>query len=172
MSIQSIKERMNNIQYEFSDGEKYIVRSGEQTLEKNIGNCLSGAFAAAILLEQEGHKPQLLDVLGPKYGHCVAIYSENNKFGSIGQSRYDSLKHKDPIFDSIDDLALAYVRSAKEKGYETTKFRIVDLEQMDNYINWRTDSENLDKKGVNQIITVFPTTTISSLDKTDANNTQ
>lgn len=154
MNIQAIKDRIDLIEYDYSSGEHYKVLSGKEALETNYGNCISGAFAAALLLEQQNHPIYMLDLLGPQECHCVTLYTENHKYGAIGQSMYETLKHKDAIYNSIHELVIEYALATEKTGHEITRFRIVDLKQLAQYINWRTDTENLDKKGVNQLLSM------------------
>jgi hypothetical protein len=89
------------------DGETYM--SPRKTLGTGKAHCLEGALLAATALWINGQKPLLLD-LKTLTGddHVVALYRVNKFWGAISKTNHATLRFRDPIYETIHELALSY----------------------------------------------------------------
>lgn len=102
------------------------LRSFRELLKGEEAHCLEAAVGAAVILEQHGHPPLLLDLESQDLlDHVVYVYRENGRWGSIARSRDRGLHGRKPVFRSVRDLAWSYFDpfvdfSGRLKGYALT----------------------------------------------------
>jgi len=70
------------------------MRSFREVVKRNEAHCLEAAVAAAVILEQHGYPPLLLDVESVDLlDHVVFVFQQNGRWGSIARSR-DSTRQR------------------------------------------------------------------------------
>lgn len=88
-------------------GETYM--SVRRTLQAKTAHCFEGALLAAAALMLAGKKPLLLDLKTlDGDDHVVALYQVNGYWGAISKTNHTALRFRDPIYESIHELALSY----------------------------------------------------------------
>lgn len=121
------------------------MRSLRQVLKKNEAHCLEAAVGAAVILEQHGYPPLLLDLESiDLLDHVIFVFQEHGRWGSIGRSRDIGLYGRKPLFRSLRDLVWSYFDpyidfSGRIKGYG-----LADLRNLGNY-DWRFSPFNMHK---------------------------
>ena len=121
------------------------MRSFRELLKRNEVHCLEAAVAAAVILEQHGYPPLLLDLESHDLlDHVLFVFKENGGWGSIGRSRDIGLHGRKPVFRSLRDLAWSYFDpyvdfSGRLKGYGLTS-----LYELGNY-DWRFSPRKMTK---------------------------
>jgi len=121
------------------------MRSFRELVKQKEAHCLEAAVAAAVILEQHGYPPLLLDLESQDLlDHVVFVFQENGSWGSIGRSRDIGLHGRRPVFRSIRDLALSYYDpfvdfTGRLKGYGLTN--LYDLGKYD----WRFSARKMTK---------------------------
>jgi hypothetical protein len=121
------------------------MRSFRQVVRKNEAHCLEAAVGAAVILEQHGYPPLLLDLESVDLlDHVIFVFKENGRWGSIARSRDIGLHGRIPVYRSLRDLAWSYFDpfvdfSGRLKGYGATS-----LYDLGNY-DWRFSSRNRTK---------------------------
>lgn len=121
------------------------MRSFREVVRRNEAHCLEAAVGAAVILEQHGYPPRLLDLESQDLlDHVIFVFQKDGKWGSIGRSRDIGLHGRKPVFRSLRDLAWSYFEpyidsSGRLKGYGPAN--LYDLENYD----WRFSSRNLHK---------------------------
>jgi hypothetical protein len=113
------------------------TRSFRELIKWNEAHCLEAAVSAAVILEQHGYPPLLLDLESQDLlDHVVFVFKEKGRWGSIARSRDIGLHGRKPVYRSLRDLAWSYFDpfvdlSGRLKGYGLTS-----LYDLGNY-DWR-----------------------------------
>ena len=102
------------------------LRSFRELIKHGEAHCLEAAVAAAVILEQHGYPPLLLDLESHDLlDHVLFVFKNNGGWGSIARSRDLGLHGRKPVFRSLRDLAWSYFDpfvdfSGRLKGYAVT----------------------------------------------------
>ena len=121
------------------------MRSFREVVRRNEAHCLEAAVGAAVILEQHGYPPLLLDLESVDLlDHVLFVFMENGGWGSIARSRDIGLHGRKPVYRSLRDLVWSYFDpyvdfSGRIKGYGLTS-----LYKLGNY-DWRFSSRNMTK---------------------------
>ena len=121
------------------------MRSFREVVKRNEAHCLEAAVAAAVILEQHGYPPLLLDLESVDLlDHVLFVFKENGGWGSVARSRDIGLHGRKPVYRSLRDLAWSYFDpyvdfSGRLKGYGLTS-----LYEFGNY-DWRFSSRKMTK---------------------------
>lgn len=136
--------------------------SFRQIVKRNEAHCLEAAVAAAVILEQHGYPPLLLDIESVDLlDHVLFVYQANGLWGSIGRSRDIGLHGRKPVFKNLRQLVWSYFdpyvdMSGRIKGYGRTS-----LYQLDRY-DWRFSTRNMHK--IEDHLRAIPHTALRSSD--------
>ena len=121
------------------------MRSFREVIKRNEAHCLEAAVGAAVILEQHGYPPLLLDLESHDLlDHVIFVFKENGRWGSIARSRDTGLHGRKPAFRSLRDLAWSYFDpyvdfSGRLKGYGLTS-----LYELGDY-DWRFSPRKMSK---------------------------
>ena len=121
------------------------MRSFREVVRRNEAHCLEAAVGAAVILEQHGYPPLLLDLESVDLlDHVLFVFMENGGWGSIARSRDIGLHGRKPVYRSLRDLVWSYFDpyvdfSGRIKGYGLTS-----LYKLGNY-DWRFSLRNMTK---------------------------
>ena len=121
------------------------MRSFRELLKRREAHCLEAAVAAAVILEQHGYPPLLLDLESHDLlDHVIFVFKHNGGWGAVARSRDIGLHGRKPVFRSLRDLAWSYFDpfvdfSGRLKGYALTS--LYDLGAYD----WRFSPRNRSK---------------------------
>jgi hypothetical protein len=121
------------------------MRSFRALLPKNEAHCLEAAVGAAVILEQHGYPPLLLDLESVDLlDHVIFVFKESGGWGSIARSRDIGLHGRKPVYRSLRDLVWSYFDpyvdfSGRIKGYGLTS-----LYELGNY-DWRFSPRKMTK---------------------------
>ncbi len=139
------------------------MRSFRELIKRNEVHCLEAAVGAAVILEQHGYPPLLLDLESHDLlDHVIFVFKEKGRWGSIARSRDMGLHGRKPVFRSIRDLAWSYFDpyvdfSGRLKGYGLT-----GLYELGDY-DWRFSSRKMTK--IENHLRAIPHKPIRSSDK-------
>src|ERR1043165_4933844 len=85
------------------------LRSFRELIKGKEAHCLEAAVSAAVILEQHGYPPLLLDLESQDLlDHVIFVYRESGRWGSIARSRDAGLHGRKPVYRSLRDLAWSY----------------------------------------------------------------
>ena len=121
------------------------LRSFRALVKVREAHCLEAAVAAAVILEQHGYPPLLLDLESHDLlDHVLFVFKEAGGWGSIGRSRDRGLHGRRPVYRSLRDLAWSYFDpfvdfSGRLKGYAVTS-----LYELGDY-DWRFSPRHMRK---------------------------
>lgn len=121
------------------------VRSFREIVKRGEAHCLEAAVGAAVILEQHGYPPLLLDLESQDLlDHVIFVFKENGGWGSVARSRDRGLHGRKPVYRSLRALALSYFDpfvdfTGRLKGYGVT-----NLYELGNY-DWRFSPRKMAK---------------------------
>jgi len=139
------------------------MRSFREVVKRGEAHCLEAAVSAAVILEQHGYPPLLLDLESQDLlDHVVFVFKQDGHWGSIARSRDAGLHGRKPVYRSIRDLALSYFDpfvdfTGRLKGYGLTS-----LYDLGNY-DWRFSPRQMTK--IEDHLHAIPHKPIHSSDK-------
>lgn len=121
------------------------MRSFREVMKRGEAHCLEAAVGAAVILEQHGYPPFLLDLESKDLlDHVIFVFKENGRWGSVARSRDIGLHGRKPAFRSLRDLAWSYFDpyvdfTGRLKGYGLTS-----LDELGTY-DWRFSPRKMTK---------------------------
>lgn len=121
------------------------MRSFRQVMKTGEAHCLEAAVGAAVILEQHGLPPLLMDLESVDLlDHVIFVFKQDGRWGSIGRSRDIGLHGRKPVFRTLRELAWSYFDpyvdfTGRLKGYGLTS-----LYDLGNY-DWRFSPRNMSK---------------------------
>lgn len=126
------------------DGE--TMRSPRRVLRDRVAHCMEGALLAAAALRVLGHPPLLMDLEAVRDDdHVLAIFRQHGRWGAITKSNYSGLRFREPVYHSLQELAMSYFEHYFNLRREKTLrnySRPVNLTRFDR-IDWMTAEEDL-----------------------------
>src|SRR5262245_28050315 len=85
------------------------MRSFRSVVKHGEAHCLEAAVGAAVILEQHGYPPLLLDIESVDLlDHVIFVFYENGGWGSVARSRDIGLHGRKPVYRSLRDLVWSY----------------------------------------------------------------
>ncbi len=139
------------------------MRSFREMFKRKQAHCLEAAVSAAVILEQHGYPPLLLDLESQDLlDHVVFAFTQDGRWGAVARSRDTGLHGRKPVFRSVRDLALSYFDpfvdfTGRLKGYALTS--LTDLGKYD----WRFSPRKMTK--IEDHLRAIPHKPIYSSDK-------
>jgi hypothetical protein len=84
-------------------------RSVRRVLRERNAHCIEGAMLAACALWVHGEPPLLMDMRAVRdYDHVVALFRRHGRWGSISKTNGIGLRWRDPVYESLRELAMSY----------------------------------------------------------------
>jgi hypothetical protein len=139
------------------------TRSFREVVKRNEAHCLEAAVGAAVILEQHGYPPLLLDIESVDLlDHVLFVFQRNGLWGSIARSRDPGLHGRKPVFRNLRQLVWSYFdtyidRTGRIKGYGLTN--LYDLGHYD----WRFSSRKMTR--IEDHLRAIPHQVLRSSDK-------
>ncbi len=115
------------------DGDTcYTVR---QVLRHRRAHCIEAALVAACALYVHGEPPLLIDFQAhDDYDHVAALFRRGGRWGTISKSNHVALRHRDPVYRTLRELAMSYFHEYHNRqGKKTLRnySRAFDLRRLD-----------------------------------------
>jgi hypothetical protein len=102
----------------YLDSIPYIAeqldRSPLRVMTDGQAHCLDGGIFAALALARIGHRALILDLVpepGEDDDHVLALFQHNGNWGCIAKSNYAFLRFREPVYQSLRELAMTYFES-------------------------------------------------------------
>jgi hypothetical protein len=143
--------------------EGATLRSFREVVKRNEAHCLEAAVGAAVILEQHGYPPLLLDIESwDLLDHVIFVFQEKGLWGSIGRSRDIGLHGRKPLFRSLRDLTWSYFDPYVDMTGRIQGYGLTSLYGLGNY-DWRFSSRKMSK--IEAHLRALPHKRIRSSDK-------
>lgn len=121
------------------------MRSFREVVKKHEAHCLEAAVSAAVILEQHGYPPLLLDLESVDLlDHVIFVFKLNGRWGSIARSRDIGLHGRKPVFRSLRDLAWSYFDTYVDFTGRLKGYGLTSLYDLGNY-DWRFSRRRMTK---------------------------
>jgi len=121
------------------------LRSFREVIKRNEVHCLEAAVGAAVILEQHGYPPLLLDIESQDLlDHVIFVFQEDGRWGSIGRSRDFGLHGRRPLFRSLRDLTWSYFDPYVDFSGRIKGYGLANLYDLGNY-DWRFSPRKMRK---------------------------
>jgi hypothetical protein len=119
------------------------MRSFRGVVRHRTAHCLEAALAAAVVLEQRGFPPLVLDFESQdKLDHVVCVFRRGDRWGAVGASRDVGLAGRRPVFRSLEALARSYYEPYIDLEARIRAFALADLRSLGRY-DWRLSERNV-----------------------------
>src|SRR5260370_22846364 len=119
--------------------------SFREVVKTNDVLCLGGAVAAAVILEQHGYPPLLLDLESVDLlDHVIFVFQQRGLWGSIARSRDPGLQGRKPVFRDLRQLVWSYFDTYIDMTVRIKAYRLTSLYDLGNY-DWRFATRNMNK---------------------------
>jgi hypothetical protein len=148
--IQSLREPaqvqryFSSMPYNWESGGG-TLRSFREVVKRNEAHCLEAAVGAAVILEQHGYPPLLLDFESQDLlDHVIFVFQHCGLWGSIGRSRDIGLHGRKPLYRSIRDLTWSYFDPYVDMSGRIRGYGLTSLYDLGNY-DWRFSARNMSK---------------------------
>lgn len=141
-----IQDFLNRIPINF-DYHKDTCLSPRMVLKKNKCHCIEGAILAALALRFQGQKPLIVHLKTAEGDddHVIAVFRQYGKWGAISKTNHGVLRYREPVYNSIRELAMSYFHEyTDKKGNKTLRsFSVpLDLSRFDKK-GWATAEKDL-----------------------------
>jgi hypothetical protein len=122
-------------------------RSPRGVLKEGTAHCIEGAMLAALALRLNGERPLVLDLVSAKHDddHVVALYKRHGCWGAISKTNHAVLRYREPVYDTIRELALSYFHEYFDtNGFKTLRLFSppINLARLDRR-GWMTGEPNV-----------------------------
>ena len=141
-----IQTFLNKIPVNF-DYRKDTCMSPRMVLKRWRCHCIEGAIFAALALKFHGRKPLIMHFKTTENDedHVVAIFKENEKFGAISKTNHIVLRYREPIYNSLRELAMSFFHEYTDKNGDKSLrsySELLDLSIFDKK-GWMIDEKDL-----------------------------
>jgi hypothetical protein len=121
------------------------LRSFREVIKRDEAHCLEAAVAAAVILEQHGYAPLLLDLESQDLlDHVLFVFQQDGRWGSIARSRDVGLHGRRPLFRSLRDLVWSYFDPYVDFSGRIKGYGLANLYDLGSY-DWRFSSRKMSK---------------------------
>jgi hypothetical protein len=121
------------------------MRSFREVVKRNEAHCLEAAVGAAVILEQHGYPPLLLDLESHDLlDHVIFVFKEKGRWGSIARSRDIGLHGRKPVYRSLRDLAWSYFDTYVDFTGRLKGYGLTSLHELGHY-DWHFSSHRMNK---------------------------
>lgn len=139
------------------------LRSFRELIKWNEAHCLEAAVSAAVILEQHGYPPLLLDLESQDLlDHVIFVFRQNGRWGSVARSRDVGLHGRKPVYRSLRDLAWSYFDPFVDFTGRLKAYGLTNLYDLGPY-DWRFSPRRMLK--IEEYLRALPHKPIHSSDR-------
>jgi hypothetical protein len=119
------------------------MRSFREVVQRHEAHCLEACVAAAVILEQHGYPPLLLDIESwDLLDHVIFVFQKDGRWGSIARSRDIGLHGRKPVFRTLRQLVWSYFEPYIDMTGRIKGYALTSLDELGNY-DWRFNARNM-----------------------------
>jgi len=138
------------------------MRSFREVVKRNEAHCLEAAVAAAVILEQHGYPPLLLDLESwDLLDHVIFVFQRKGLWGSVARSRDIGLHGRKPVYKNLRQLVWSYFEPYVDLTGRIKAYGLTSLYDLGNY-DWRFNKRNMHK--IEDHLRAIPHRTLRSSD--------
>jgi hypothetical protein len=138
-----VQRYLRGLPYNWCRGVR-TMRSFREVVRLGTASCIESALAAAVILEQHGHPPLLLDLESvDKLDHVLFLYRLRGLWGTVAKSRDAGLHGRRPVFRSVRDLVRSYFDPYVDLSGRIVGYGVGDLRELLPRYDWRLAEHNL-----------------------------
>jgi hypothetical protein len=127
------------------ESNRSTLRSFREMIKRDEVHCLEAAAGAAVILEQHGYPPLLLDLESQDLlDHVLFVFQDQGLWGSIARSRDIGLHGRHPVFRSLRDLVWSYFDPYVDFSGRIRGYGVANLYDLGNY-DWRFSPRKMTK---------------------------
>jgi hypothetical protein len=139
------------------------MRSFREVVKRNEAHCLEASVAAAVILEQHGYQPLLLDLESwDLLDHVIFVFQRGRFWGSIARSRDPGLHGRKPLFRNLRQLVWSYFDPYVDMTGRIKGYGVTTLYELGNY-DWRFNARNMHR--IEDHLRSIPHTKLRSSDR-------
>ena len=125
--------------------EGATLRSFREVVKRGEAHCLEAAVGAAVILEQHGYPPLLMDIESVDLlDHVIFVFQHNGLWGSIGRSRDIGLHGRRPLYRTLRQLTWSYFEPYVDFSGRIKGYGLLNLYDLGNY-DWRFSPRKMTK---------------------------
>ena len=137
-----VQQFLNRLPYNH-ENPKETLRSFRGVVKNGSAHCLEAALCAAVVLEQHGYPPLLLDLeSGDHLDHVLFLYQKNGRWGTVARSRDPGLHGRRPVFSTLRQLVDSYAAPYVDFSGRIVGFGTCNLADLGSY-DWRLSRRNV-----------------------------
>ena len=138
-----VQKYLHSLKY--NDVKPDTAKSFRRVVQTRSAHCLEGAVTAAVILEQYGYPPLILDIVSRSNpDHVVYLYRSKRTalWGSIGKSKDPGLCGRKAVFRTVHGLLYSYFDPFIDHDGKIVGYGVGNLHDLGNY-DWRFSKRNL-----------------------------
>jgi len=137
-----VQQFLNRLRYNREE-EGETLHSFRWVLRHEKAHCLEAALTAAVILEQHGYPPLLLDLASEDgLDHVLFLYRKDGRWGTVARSRDPGLHGRKPVFKTLPRLVESYAEPYVDFTGRIVGFGVTNLGSLGNY-DWRLSERNV-----------------------------
>lgn len=137
-----VQRFLRTLPYNWERGRR-TLRTFRGVIRHGEAHCLEAVLAAAVILEQHGYPPLVLDLESEDHlDHVLFVFRQRGRWGAIGRSRDPGLHGRRPVFRTVRDLAFSYVDPYVDGSGRITGYGVGDLDALVRG-DWRLSERNV-----------------------------
>ncbi|HEY5538056.1 MAG TPA: hypothetical protein VIL58_00775 [Thermoplasmata archaeon] len=139
---EQVQRWLRSLPYNYEENGE-TLRTFRIVARLGTAHCLEAALCAAMIMEQHGYPPLLLDMESvDELDHVVFLFRRGGSWGTVAKSRDPGLFGRRPVFRSVRDLAWSYFDPYIDMTGRIIGYGILDLRTV-RRVNWRTSEGNV-----------------------------
>ena len=137
-----VQKLLNALPYN-NEKKKETLHSFRVVIKEGSAHCLEAALTAAVILEQHGYPPLLLDLESQdNLDHVLFLYQKDGNWGTVARSRDPGLHGRKPVFSTLRELVDSYADPYVDFAGRIVGYGVCNLTDLGAY-NWRFSSRNV-----------------------------
>ena len=104
-----IQDYIDRLSYNLEE-KGVTYHSPRMVMRLKKADCIEAAVFAAAALRFHGRPPLLIDLTASRddSDHVLAVFRQKGRWGAIGKSKYAFFTFREPVYRTLEELALSY----------------------------------------------------------------
>ncbi|MBI4538076.1 MAG: hypothetical protein HY704_01030 [Gemmatimonadetes bacterium] len=137
-----VQRFLRALPYNWERGGK-TLRTFRGVIQHGEAHCLEAVLVAAMILDQHGYPPLVLDLESKdELDHVLCLFRWRGSWGAIGRSRDLGLHGRKPVFRTARAVALSYVDPYVDGSGRIIGYGVANLDELVKG-DWRLSGHNV-----------------------------